>query len=220
MSVTRIKICGLTNLADARLAATAGADLLGFIFYEPSPRYVPPTTVSRIVAALKEELAAPPQFVGVFVNTLLAEVEDTLAGCDLDLAQLHGDEGADAIRHFQGRAYKAANPRSLAEATTLAGQFLVGGAPFLLLDAYHPHLRGGTGHTADWAMAAQIAQAHPILLAGGLTADNVAQAIQAVRPWGVDVSSGIEASKGKKDRHKLQAFIKTVQQSNQPTNNQ
>ena len=210
MSATRVKICGLTNLEDARFAAECGADLLGFIFYEPSPRYVAPASVKQIVASLRNELASPPKFVGVFVNTPLVEVEEMLTDCDLDLAQLHGDETPEQVEQFQGRAFKACNPRSLKEAEWMASQFLAGGAPFLMLDAYHPQLRGGTGHTADWPMAAEIASDNLLLLAGGLNPDNVAQAIQTANPWGVDVSSGVEASKGKKDHAKVKQFIATV----------
>jgi len=222
----KVKICGLTNIEDARFAAISGADLLGFIFYEPSPRYAPPAAVKEIVTTLKAELVAGasrkgtylspgvsdcPKLVGVFVNAPLAEVERVMAACCLDLVQLHGDEPPEFVHYFAGRAFKAGNPRSLAEAETLAQQYLGGGpAAMILLDAYHPHLHGGTGQAGDWDLAAQIAKKYPLLLAGGLNPDNVAQAIQTVNPWGVDVSSGVEATKGKKDHLKVKAFIETV----------
>lgn len=210
MMEIRVKICGLTNLDDARFVAQCGADLLGFVFYEPSPRYVSPERVQEIVADLKTEFDTLPKFVGIFVNATQAQVEETLARCDLDLAQLHGDEPPEFIVQFEGRAFKACNPRSLREAEWLAAQYLAGDAPFLLLDAYHPTLRGGTGHTADWSMAAQVARNCLLLLAGGLNPENVAGAIDQVQPWGVDVSSGVEAAKGKKDHVKVKAFIEAV----------
>ena len=208
---THIKICGLTNLPDARVAVAAGADLLGFIFYAPSPRYVPPETVTEIVSAIRAETESPPRFVGVFVNEPRETVAAILAACNLDLAQLHGDEPPAFIDHFAGRAFKATNPRSLDEATAAAEQYLAQtAAPLIMMDAYHPQLRGGTGHTGDWAIAAQVAQMHPLLLAGGLTSDNVADAIRTVHPWGVDVSSGVEAGKGKKDHALVREFVVRV----------
>jgi phosphoribosylanthranilate isomerase len=207
---TRIKICGLTNLEDARFAAQQGVDLLGFIFYPPSPRYVSPEAVAAIVSTLQAEQADPPKCVGVFVNESLEQVESTMQACQLGWAQLHGDESAAFVAHFQGRAFKAFNPPTLADAQAGAAAYAPQPDMLLLLDAYHPQLRGGTGHTADWPMAARIAAAHTLLLAGGLNPDNVATAIEQVRPWGVDVSSGVEASKGRKDHAKVQAFIAAV----------
>lgn len=210
-SETKVKICGLTNLADARCAAQCGADLLGFIFYEPSPRYVAPAMAKGIVSALKAEFNPAPRFVGVFVNVPETFIEETIALCDLDLAQLHGDEPPEFVNRFGGRAFKACNPRSLAEAETVVQHYLGDDpAAMILVDAYHPQLRGGTGHIADWPLAAQLARKHRLLLAGGLTPDNVGQAVQIVKPWGVDVSSGVEASKGKKDHEKVKAFIEAV----------
>ncbi|MEM7034053.1 MAG: phosphoribosylanthranilate isomerase [Chloroflexota bacterium] len=208
---TKIKICGLTNFADAQVAVEAGADMLGFIFFKPSPRYVAPETVKDIVATIKSQVPTPPRFVGVFVNESLDFVAETVAKCDLDLAQLHGEEKVEFIDAFSGQAFKACNPRSLAEAEAAATTFLTQTtAPFIMMDAYHPQLRGGTGHTGDWAVAAQIAQDHDLLLAGGLTPDNVATAIEQVNPWGVDVASGVEARKGKKDHGKVRAFIQAA----------
>ena len=217
--MTKIKICGLTNLADAQFALECGADLLGFIFYKPSPRYVEPKTVKHIIETLKNNFSqSTTQFVGVFVNHSLDFVKQTLQNCQLDLAQLHGDEGIDFIKQLNSQAFKATNPRSLKEAQIMAQTFSLypptkkqaKNKPVILLDAYHPHLRGGTGHTTDWDMAAQLAKMYPILLAGGLNLDNIVQAIKTVKPWGVDVSSGVEASKGKKDHTKVKAFIQKV----------
>ena len=227
--MTVVKICGLTDLEDAHFALEAGADMLGFIFYEPSPRYVSPEDVKKIVSSfrfrvsgfrLNPETRNPnpetrnpnPEtlFVGVFVNHPPEVVRQTLNFCNLDLAQLHGDESLDYLRQLNGRAYKAINPPSLAEAEKQTGKFILHPSAFILLDAFHPTLRGGTGRTADWDMAAKIARQHKVLLAGGLSPENVASAIRRVAPWGVDVSSGVEAEKGKKDPAKVKAFINAV----------
>ncbi len=206
--MTKVKICGLTNLDDGRCAVAAGADFLGFVFYPPSPRYVSPEIAGDIIAQVKDEATRPVQMVGVFVNHALEAVQTILAQAALDLAQLHGDEAPAFLAQFEGRAFKAANPQSLEEATRLSQQFLTPEtAPFILLDAYHPNLRGGTGHTGDWGIAAEIAQSHDIILAGGLRPDNVTQAVQQVRPWGVDVSSGVEVRKGVKDPAKVRRFV-------------
>lgn len=216
--MTQVKICGLTQLEDALLATQAGANLLGFIFYQPSPRYLSPETAQAIVAAVRQR-PNPPQCVGVFVNAPLTEIEQIMTMCQLQAVQLHGEEPPEFVNQFQGRAYKAIRPQSLAEARQLITQYVTtphvplcpeSPAPLLpdiLLDAYHPTLYGGTGVVTDWHMAAQIAQDYAIMLAGSLTPANVAEAIAAVKPWGVDVSSGVEAMKGKKDPSKLTQFI-------------
>lgn len=210
---TRIKICGITNVDDALVAAQAGADLLGFIFYEPSPRYVTPETASAIVQALAAR-GHRPVCVGVFVNSPPAAVAEVLDFCRLDAAQLHGDEPPEWVSRFQGRAYKALRPRNEAEAETLLARYRPAGTaarlPALLLDAYHPSLYGGTGQVADWTMAAHIARRYPLLLAGSLSPANAAEAVRAVRPWGIDVSSGVEAEKGKKDHDKVRALVRAV----------
>jgi phosphoribosylanthranilate isomerase len=226
----RIKVCGLTNLVDAQVAVDAGADLLGFIFYEKCPRYVPPATVRQIIGHLipleenskfepwlagsedrrERNSKSPLRYVGVFVNTPAQRVAKILDHCGLHLAQLHGEEGAEHWDVLQGRAYKALRPASVPEAHEGADRFAglgPGSGPDLLIDAYHPALRGGTGETADWQMAADLARQHRLLLAGGLTPDNVSGAIRQVQPWGVDVSSGVEAEPGRKDHSRLRAFV-------------
>jgi phosphoribosylanthranilate isomerase len=222
--MTKVKICGLTNLADARFAAEAGADFLGFIFYKPSPRYVKPETVKEIVSILTKlkTLNPKPVYVGVFVNEGAESVSEILDFCRLDAAQLHGDEPPEFVSHFGGRAYKALRPQSREEAEMLVNKYSglnkssaasnseSSNPPSFLLDAYHPNLYGGAGHVTDWSMAAVMARQQRIMLAGGLTPANVAHAIQAVHPWGVDVSSGVELEKGRKDYGKVQAFIKAA----------
>lgn len=216
--MTQIKICGMTNLEDAQVAVEAGADFIGFIFYEPSPRYVAPEAVQEIIAQLSltvpEAYETRPLFVGVFVNEAVEKIRQIMDYCRLDAIQLHGDESPEDVIQFKGQAYKALRPKSHEEADALVEKFTpsptANHLPSLLLDAYHPTLYGGTGHVTDWRMAANIARRSPIMLAGSLTPTNVTEAIQAVEPWGVDVSSGVELSKGKKDHRKVRAFVEAV----------
>jgi phosphoribosylanthranilate isomerase len=214
----RIKICGLTNFEDALAAAQAGADLLGFIFYDRSPRSVDARTVAAIINALRNVSPATSHLslrtVGVFVNPSLEQVVRTLDYCGLDLAQLHGEEAPELLAALPGRAFKALRPRDAAEAASQAATFArfgPAGGPDLLVDAYHPTLRGGAGQTGDWSLAANLAGQHRLLLAGGLTPANVAEAIAQVRPWGVDVASGVEAAPGRKDPSRVRAFIAAAQ---------
>ena len=207
--MTIVKICGTTNLEDAFVATEAGADLLGFILYAKSPRYVAPAMVAEVVAGVRAAVPAPPRFVGVFVNAPPDEVLAVLAQTGLDLAQLHGDEPAAMLRALQGRGFKAVRPTGLEDALALAEAYAaLGAGPDLLIDAYDPHAYGGTGQRADWTAAAAVAQRVPhMLLAGGLTPENVAAAVAAVSPWGVDVASGVEQAPGRKDHAKVRAFI-------------
>lgn len=212
---TYVKICGLTNGADAQVAWEAGADLLGFIFYAKSPRYVAPATVAAIVRELRAaDRAQPVACVGVFVNHSLAEVEAIVAQVGLDFIQLHGNEALTQLQALHGRAYKALRPADAPSAQSQAAHFAPHGpatGPRWMLDAYDPQAYGGTGKRADWELAAQLATQYPgLLLAGGLSPDNVAAAIHAVNPWGVDVASGVEASPGQKDHAKVRAFVAAV----------
>lgn len=209
--MTVVKICGTTNLEDALVAAQAGADLLGFILYPKSPRYVKPNTITDIIANMHAAMIAPPRFVGVFVNATPEQVLATLTETGLDLAQLHGDEAATDLQGLQGRGFKAVRPTGVEHALALAETFALLGVatgPQLLIDAYNPHVYGGAGQPADWAMAAAVAQrVEQLMLAGGLTPENVASAVQAVKPWGVDVASGVEQAPGQKDHAKVRAFV-------------
>jgi phosphoribosylanthranilate isomerase len=153
------------------------------------------------------------QSVGVFVNRPAEKVNTILKEASLDLAQLHGDEDEADFAQLPGRAFKATNPRTLAEAETAAQRFLRPEPGFILVDAWHPTLRGGTGHVADWSLAGSLAEQVPLLLAGGLTPANVAEAVAQVQPWGVDVSSGVEASKGRKDHAAVRAFVAAAKSS-------
>ena len=214
--MTRVKICGITNTEDALCAAEAGADFLGFILYPGSPRYVSVDVVASITQVLRAAFGVnAPRCVGVFVDVSVDAVREAIARSGLDLAQLHGNESPDVITALRACVFKAIRPRTLDEAAAAYRSY--GSAvpqlpdhPQLLVDAYHPHYAGGTGEHADVTVARWLAQQCPILLAGGLTPDNVADAIASVRPWGVDVSSGVEATKGRKDHGRIRAFVQAV----------
>lgn len=220
-SAVKVKICGLTNLADAEAAVEAGADLLGFIFYPKSPRYVSPEMVQAIVAALRGgdngRSASGPLMVGVFVNTAADEIAAILDQTGLDYAQLHGDEPPATVAALNGRGFKALRPTSADLALAQAADYAAypgPAAPQLHIEGYSPTAYGGAGARADWSIAAQVAAAYPrLLLAGGLDPDIVHLAIRQVRPWGVDVSSGVETSPGRKDHAKLRAFIAAARDS-------
>lgn len=210
--MTRVKICGITNSEDALHATDAGADFLGFILFEKSPRYVSPERVAEIIAAVRAHRPAkPPRCIGVFVNAPLARVWAVIDRAGLDYAQIHGDEPPALLAALDGRGFKALRPTSAAEAQADAEWFAELGpadGPQLLIDAYDPDEYGGTGKKADWHTAAGLARVYPrLMLAGGLTAQNVAQAVATVRPWAVDVSSGVEREPGRKDHQQVTAFI-------------
>ena len=204
----KVKICGITNIDDARAAVAAGADLLGFNFCPKSPRYIAPERAREIAAQVRSS-RRKPLLVGVFVNSPLEEVQSILEIARIDLAQLHGDEPARVLELLNGRGFKALRPTSETEAEIDAEWFApyAPNAPVLLIDAYRKDQYGGTGHTANWSIVTRIAQRYPILLAGGLTPENVAEAVRQVRPWGVDVASGVEVSPGRKDAGKMKLFV-------------
>ena len=210
--MTTVKICGITNLEDACVAAAAGADMLGFIFYPPSPRCVTPQQARAIVDALTQERLAPVM-VGVFVNDSLEHVQQVMAECALDLTQLHGKESVETFQALAPQAYKTLQPHDLDDARGSIDRYrpgLSGNTPAFMIDGAPRKLPGGNGVCADWNIAREIARDFPILLAGGLTVDNVAEAIEIVQPWGVDVSSGIERAPGLKDHAKVRQFIDRV----------
>lgn len=208
----KVKICGITTLEDALMAADAGADYLGFILYPPSKRAADQETVKAISKALRARPTCPT-LVGVFVNETGETITETLAACDLDMAQLSGDESVELLTSLGDRAYKGIRPRTIEEATEQAFNYLVDANNPLLVDAYHPDLYGGTGEKADWSIAQLLAFDVPhFMLAGGLNPENIVEAIGTVRPWAVDVASGVEASAGRKDAKKVQTFINHVRQ--------
>jgi phosphoribosylanthranilate isomerase len=211
----KVKICGITSLEDAIQAVDAGADLLGFNFYPTSPRFISPDACREIIAALEgQNLSAV--YVGVFVNASSGEIARTLNQCGLDLAQLSGDEPPEFLLDLKEKAFKGLRPKSLNEGIELAQEYAKGKAiPALLVDAHQAGAYGGTGQLANWEIARVIAERYPILLAGGLHPTNVASALDEVRPWGVDVASGVEAKPGKKDHRLVRDFIRAVKNNNQ-----
>ena len=202
----KVKVCGITNAEDALAAVEAGADALGFIFYEKSPRYVVPAVAANIIAELPP-LVTP---VGVFVNEGLATVRSIMDTCGLAMAQLHGDENVSYCRELDRPAMKALRLRDRGSLLALAEYQGRGGVRGFVLDTFSELAYGGTGQITDWGLAAEVAKSTPLLLAGGLTPDNVTEAIRTVRPYGVDVSSGVESAPGKKDHAKMRAFVDAV----------
>lgn len=203
---TKVKICGITNLEDAAAAVEAGADALGFVFHPKSPRYILPALAKQIIMGLPPLVIA----VGVFVDEEQQIVRSLMDDCGLELAQLHGHESA-AYCHELGRpVLKALRVKDRSSFLALAEFQGRAGVRGFVLDAFSDQAYGGTGLVIDWQLAAEVARAANILLAGGLTPDNVAKAIQSVQPYGVDVSSGVEREPGKKDHEKVRAFIRAV----------
>lgn len=202
--MTKIKICGIKTINDALAAIDAGADYLGFNFYPKSVRFIEKQVCVEITSVLKKEF---PQIklVGVFVNSSVEEVKIIMETCSLDLVQLHGDETPEMLNALDGRAFKAF--RGIPESVD---KFARSESPAFLVDAAVNGAYGGTGVTADWNSAAELAKNYPLLLAGGLTPENVAEAVSRVKPWGVDVASGVESVMGKKDPSRMKAFVQAV----------
>ncbi|AKX56276.1 N-(5'-phosphoribosyl)anthranilate isomerase [Thiopseudomonas alkaliphila] len=199
MSLMRVKICGITRLEDALCAIEAGADALGFVFYEPSPRYISAEQAASIIAQLPPFVTC----VGLFVNTPIAQVKSLALQIGLDLIQFHGDETAaacDGVGLPYIRALRMQPGQAIAQ---IAESYQKARA--ILLDAWVPGIPGGTGETFDWAAIPPLTK--PLILAGGLTVDNVVQAVLQVRPYAVDVSGGVELRSGVKDQSKLKLFI-------------
>jgi phosphoribosylanthranilate isomerase len=198
--MVRVKICGITNLEDALLAVAAGADALGFVFCDQSPRCVFPEQAAAIIRVL------PPfvQTVGLFVNADRALVTETADFCRLDLVQLHGDESPEYCAALARRVVKAFRIKDISSLEPMH-QYRVAG---YLLDAYSPDAYGGTGLTFNWETAVIARKYGPVILAGGLTPENVGRAVATVSPYGVDVSSGVESAPGKKDPEKVREFIR------------
>lgn len=209
-----VKICGIRTYDEAQAALDAGADMLGYNFYPPSPRWISPAECESIHSRLLDR-GYSYQAVGVFVNEKPAAILEILEACGLDLAQLSGIESREDLVQLSGKGYKAIRPRNTEEARIQAQQFAglapaPDFSPALLVDAFHPGEYGGTGRLGDWAAAATLAPGYPILLAGGLKPENIHRALAEVRPWGVDVASGVESAPGKKDPARMAAFIQAV----------
>ncbi|HLA32681.1 MAG TPA: phosphoribosylanthranilate isomerase [Pseudomonas sp.] len=205
MSAVRSKICGITRIEDALLAAEAGADAIGLVFYAKSPRAVDVRQARAIIAALPPFVTT----VGLFVDASSCELGEILDAVPLDLLQFHGDESPAFCDGFRRPYIKAlrVKPGDDIAARVEAYKDAAG----ILLDTYVPGIPGGTGEAFDWSLVPQ-GLSKPIILAGGLTAENVAEAIKQVRPYAVDVSGGVEASKGIKDAEKIRAFMRAVKQ--------
>jgi phosphoribosylanthranilate isomerase len=198
--MVQVKICGITNLEDAHVAVDCGADALGFVFYPPSPRYVTPAQAVRIIGALPPLVTT----VGLFVDVACEVVNETVARCGLDRVQLHGRETPAFCGRISRPVIKAIRIKD-AESLTALPDYVVSA---YLLDAYvEGALPGGTGASFAWELAARAKPYGPVILAGGLTPENIQSAIAQVRPYGVDVSSGVERLPGLKDHHRLQQFI-------------
>lgn len=205
---TRSKICGITRIEDAQTASLAGVDAIGLVFYEPSPRAVTVATAQALAAAL-------PAFVtltGLFVNPDRAEVENVLRHVPLDLLQFHGDETPEFCASFGRRWIKAVRVRERREVEEAFEHYSASSG--LLVDAYDPERFGGTGQLFDWSLIPD-KRPLPLILAGGLNSANVAGAIARVRPWGVDVSGGVESGHGIKDAVKVTEFLSEVNRANQ-----
>lgn len=200
---TRIKICGVTRPEDAQTVAALGADAVGFVLWSASPRAVTHAVAAAIARALPPFVSR----VGVFVDAAPADVSATVGEVGLDAVQLHGDESVERFAACGARVLKAVvleSEEDVARAVALPGEVTP------LVDARDPVLRGGTGQVANWRWASALARQREIVLAGGLSADNVEQALRLVRPAGIDVSSGVESAPGVKDVRKLMALFEAV----------
>ncbi|WP_017906546.1 phosphoribosylanthranilate isomerase [Pseudomonas asplenii] len=206
MSAVRSKICGITRIEDALAAVEAGADAIGFVFYAKSPRAVTFQQARAIIAALPPFVTT----VGLFVNASRCELGEILDAVPLDLLQFHGDETSAQCEGFNRPYIKALRIKAGDDIAAACQAYP--GASGILLDTYVEGVPGGTGEAFDWSLVPQGLN-KPIILAGGLTADNVAQAIAQVRPYAVDTSGGVEQSKGIKDPAKIRAFIQAVRAS-------
>jgi len=204
----KIKICGITNLDDALYAMEWGTDSLGFNFYKKSPRYIDPQKAAEIIAQL-------PPFVtpvGVFVNEHEDKIREIQQMTCIQSVQLHGDESPEFCQRFGGRVIKAFQIKDKESLKSMA-HYRVGA---FLLDSYRENMRGGTGMSFDWHLAVVAKTFGKIILAGGLTPENVAEAVKLVQPYAVDVASGVEKEKGTKDHAKVKKFIAEVRRASRP----
>ena len=206
---TRAKICGITRTQDVEAVVQAGADAIGLVFFPPSPRHVS-IEQAQILAS---SVPAYVQLVGLFVNASAEEIQTVLDSVPLDVLQLHGDETPEQCQqialHCKRRWYKAIQVRPDLDILTEIQRYQAVGASAVLLDAWHPELKGGTGHSFDWNQFPQLDI--PLILAGGLTPENVSDAIDTTAAFAVDVSGGVESAKGIKDQQLIEKFMQGVQ---------
>ena len=195
----KVKVCGMTNLKDAMVAVEEGADAVGFIFYKKSPRSVTMKTVREIVLEL------PPfvDTVGVFVDETAEQINKIADYCNLDIIQLHGNESPTFCKKIRRKVIKAFRIKDMQSVKKISN-FQVSG---FLLDTFSDNLHGGTGKVFDWNLALPAKKFGPVIMAGGLTPNNVQQAVRQIRPYGVDVCSGVESEPGIKDHKKVRAFL-------------
>ncbi|MCK4910947.1 MAG: phosphoribosylanthranilate isomerase [Thermodesulfovibrionales bacterium] len=207
-NTVRVKVCGITRLEDAVAAVDAGADAVGFVFHRESLRYIRPEDAGAIASALPPFVST----VGVFVDVEHSEVSATLRAARLDVAQFHGDEDPSYCSMFPRviKALRVSGPEVIERMSEYSC------VSAFLLDAYSPDAHGGTGEVFDWDIAAHAVATHRIILAGGLTPDNIAEAVQRVRPYAVDVSSGVETAPGIKDHAKMREFISRAKRATGP----
>jgi len=206
---TRIKVCGITTQEDARSAVAAGADALGFIFVERSPRVITPEMVRAITGQL------PPfvNSIGVFLDEEREVVEEIVSYCRLSMVQLHGAETPEYCKNLSCRVIKSfsMHPGSDSDELAVYAEVVSG----FLLDTYHKDLSGGTGMVFDWKLVAQVKPPGPVILAGGMNPENVGEAIRQVKPFAVDVNSGVEYQPGRKDPDKLKNFAHEVRKADE-----
>ena len=206
---TRAKICGITRIEDIQAAVASGVDAIGLVFYPPSPRSVTTEQAKLLV----EQIPAYVQVVGLFVNASAEEINQVLAQVPLDVLQLHGDESPADCQYIaeqtKRRWYKAIQVKPDLDIIKTIVEYQTVGASAMLLDAWHPELKGGTGHSFDWTQFPKLDI--PLILAGGLNPDNVEDAIQTTHAYAVDVSGGVESAKGIKNQQLMQRFIQGVQ---------
>ena len=205
---TRVKICGITRTQDIQPVIDAGADAIGFVFFPPSPRSVNAEQAKVLV----QHIPAYVQAVGLFVNASKEEIAEVLKEVPLDVLQLHGDETPEQcqqIAQYTGRRwYKAIQVKPDLDIVKTIQQYQAVGASAILLDAWHPELKGGTGHSFDWSQFPQLEI--PLILAGGLKPENIEDAIKTTKAYAVDVSGGVESAKGIKDQQLIERFMQGV----------
>ena len=206
---TRAKICGITRIEDIHSAVNAGVDAIGFVFYAPSPRSV---TIQQ-AQELAKHIPAYVQIVGLFVNATADEITQVLEHVPLDMLQFHGDESAEQCQQIAAqtkrRWYKAIQVKPELDIIKAIKSYQHAGASAVLLDAWHPELKGGTGHSFDWSQFPTLNV--PLILAGGLKPENIEDAIKTTRAYAVDVSGGVESAKGIKDQQLIEHFMQGVQ---------
>ncbi|WP_374664616.1 phosphoribosylanthranilate isomerase [Acinetobacter sp.] len=206
---TRAKICGITRIQDISSVVDAGADAIGFVFFAPSPRSVTAAQAQVLI----QHVPAYVQTVGLFVNASLDEIAETLKQAPVDILQFHGDETPEQCQqiaqHVGRRWYKAIQVKPELDVIAEIQHYQQAGASAVLLDAWHPELKGGTGHSFDWAQFPKLDI--PLILAGGLKPDNIEDAIKTTNAYAVDVSGGVESAKGIKDQKLIEQFMQGVQ---------